>query len=118
MGLWGMMFINYLQHVHGDPWSDYNQSRNFVGPVANWLVFSSGYHTAHHEKPGAHWSTLPKHHAALAGMIHPDLNQPSIAGFVLKSYVLGPLVPRIPCTETRSRLGARDGRDSRAWKLA
>ncbi len=24
----------------------------------------------------------------------------------------------IPCTETRSRLGARDGRDSRAWKLA
>jgi len=89
MGLWGMMFINYIQHVHCDPSSKYNHSRNFVGGAANWLVFNSGYHTAHHEKAGAHWSTLPELHATLADQIDPELNQPSIAGYLLRSYVLG-----------------------------
>ncbi len=94
MGLWGMMFINYIQHVHCDPSSRYDQSRNFVGPVANWLVFNSGYHTAHHEKPGAHWSTLPELHRAIAEQINPELNQGSIAGYLLRTYLLGPFSPR------------------------
>jgi fatty acid desaturase len=94
MGLWGMMFINYIQHVHCDPSSTYNQSRNFVGPAANWLVFNSGYHTAHHEKAGAHWSTLQEIHATLADKIDPELNQPSISGYLLKTYVLGKVSAR------------------------
>lgn len=94
MGLWGMMFINYIQHVHCDPSSRYDHSRNFVSPVANWLVFNSGYHTAHHERPGAHWSTLPELHAAIAASIHPELNQRSIAAYLLRTYVLGPFMPR------------------------
>ena len=89
MGLWGMMFINYIQHVHCDPSSDYDHSRNFVGPVANWLVFNSGYHTAHHEVAGAHWSTLPDLHQSIAGKIDPELNQPSVAGYLFKAYALG-----------------------------
>ncbi len=95
MGLWGMMAINYIQHVHCDPQSAYDHSRNFVGGVANWLVFNSGYHTAHHEKAGAHWSTLPALHATIAERIHPELNQPSIVGYVVKAYFLGPLFPRL-----------------------
>jgi fatty acid desaturase len=94
MGLWGMMFINYIQHVHCDPSSRWDHSRNFVGPIANWLVFNSGYHTAHHEKAGAHWSTLPAIHASIAANIHPDLNQPSIAGYLFRTYVLGAFGPR------------------------
>jgi fatty acid desaturase len=94
MGLWGMMFINYIQHIHCDPYSKYDQSRNFVGPVANWLVFNSGYHSAHHEKAGAHWSTLPAIHATFADKIHPDLNQPSISGYLFRTYVLGRFIPR------------------------
>lgn len=93
MGLWGMMAINYIQHVHCDPSSEYDHSRNFVGGFANWLVFNSGYHTAHHERAGAHWSTLPALHATIASKIHPDLNQPSIVGYVVKSYLLGPILP-------------------------
>ena len=27
---WSMIFINYIQHVHTDPWSEHNHSRNFV----------------------------------------------------------------------------------------
>ena len=30
---WSMIFINYIQHVHADPWSEHNHSRNFVGKV-------------------------------------------------------------------------------------
>lgn len=94
MGLWGMMFINYIQHIHCDPSSRYDHSRNFTGRVANWLVFNSGYHTAHHERAGAHWSTLPALHASIAAKIHPELNQRSIALYLLRTYGLGPWMPR------------------------
>ena len=49
---WSMIFINYIQHVHCDPWSEHNHSRNFVSKLGNWLVFNNGYHTAHHESAG------------------------------------------------------------------
>jgi fatty acid desaturase len=94
MALWGMMFINYIQHILCDPSSAYDHSRNFVGPLANWLVFNSGYHTAHHEKAGAHWSTLPALHATMADKIDPELNQPSISGYLVRTYLLGLLSPR------------------------
>jgi beta-carotene hydroxylase len=89
MGLWGMIFINFIQHVHCDPWSARNHSRNFVGRLENWLVFNSGLHTAHHENPGAHWSRLPALHDRIASEIHPELRQPSIIGFCVKTYLLG-----------------------------
>jgi len=94
MGLWGMMFINYVQHVHCDPWSAHDHSRNFVGPIGNWLVFQSGLHAAHHEQPGAHWSQLPDLFERIASDIHPELRQPSVFGFCLRAYVLGAFWPR------------------------
>jgi beta-carotene hydroxylase len=91
---WSMIFINYIQHVHTDPWSEHNHSRNFCSPLGNWLVFNNGYHAAHHESPGLHWSKLAEAHAKIAGSIHPDLNQPSIFGFCLRAYLLGALSER------------------------
>lgn len=87
--LWSMMFINYVQHVHCDPWSKHDHSRNFVSRLGNWLVFNNGFHTAHHEHAGAHWTTLPALHARIAAQIHPALKQSSILGFCLRTYVLG-----------------------------
>ena len=78
-----MIFINYIQHVHADPWSEHNHSRNFVSKLGNWLVFNNGYHTAHHESAGLHWSKLPEAHAKIAHLIDPALNQQSIFGFCL-----------------------------------
>jgi beta-carotene hydroxylase len=86
---WSMIFINYIQHVHSDPWSEHNHSRNFVSKLGNWLVFNNGYHTAHHESPGLHWSKLPQAHAKIAHLIHPDLNQSSIFGFCIHAYLFG-----------------------------
>ncbi len=96
---WSMIFINYIQHVHADPWSEHNHSRNFVSPAANWLVFNNGYHTAHHESAGLHWSKLPAAHAKIAHLIDPALNQPSILGFCLRSYLLGALNERFRTTQ-------------------
>jgi fatty acid desaturase len=93
-GLWGMMFMNFIQHVHCDPWSEHNHSRNFVSRLGNFLVFNNGFHTAHHEHPGAHWSRLPALHAGISHEIHPDLCQPSVFGFCMRSYALGALWPR------------------------
>ena len=86
---WSMIFINYIQHVHADPWSEYNHSRNFVGKASNWLVFNNGFHTAHHESAGLHWSKLPEAHAKIAHLVDPELQQASIIAFSLRSYLLG-----------------------------
>ena len=92
--LWSMMFINYIQHVHCDPWSAHDHSRNFVSRLGNFLVFNSGLHAAHHENPGAHWSTLQEHHAKIAANIASELKQASIWGFCLRSYLLGAVSKR------------------------
>jgi fatty acid desaturase len=96
-----MMFTNYVQHVHCDPDSPDNHSRNFVSPWVNWLVFDAGYHTVHHEHPGTHWSKYAALHRARAAAIDPSLDEHSIVGFCIKNYVLGPFMPRL-CTRDLS----------------
>jgi beta-carotene hydroxylase len=86
---WSMFFINYIQHVHTDPWSEHDHSRNFVSKFGNFMVFNNGFHTAHHESAGLHWSKLAAAHAKIAHRIHPELNQQSIFGFCIKAYLFG-----------------------------
>ena len=91
--LWTIMFFNYIQHVHTDPWSEHNHSRTFTGPVLNFFLFNNGFHTAHHETPGANWSALPALHAKVASQIHPELCQKDFAAWCVRSYLLAPLFP-------------------------
>jgi len=93
--LWTIMFFNYVQHVHTDPWSDHDHSRSFVGAPLNFLLFNNGLHSAHHEMAGAHWSTLPALHAKLRPLIAPQLNEPSLPLFCLKNYLLAPFFPSL-----------------------
>ncbi len=95
VSLWTIMTFNSGQHVHTDPWSKLNHSRNFVGWPLNFLLFNNGLHTAHHEKAGLHWSQLPELHAKLAPEIHPDLLQKNLWVFWFKNYVLSPFFPRL-----------------------
>jgi hypothetical protein len=88
------MFFNYIQHVHADPWSEHDHSRSFDGKLINFLLFNNGLHSAHHETPGAHWSTLTEVHAKLAPDINPELNQSSFFGWCFQVYVLAPLFPQ------------------------
>lgn len=95
VSLWTIMTFNYDQHVHTDPWSKYNHSRNFVGKTLNFLLFNNGLHTAHHEKAGLHWSQLPQLHGELAPHIDPALKQRSLWWYWFKQYVLTPFVPSL-----------------------
>jgi fatty acid desaturase len=92
--LWTIMLFNYIQHVHTDPWSRHNHSRSFTGKALNFLLFNNGFHAAHHETPGAHWSTLPALHQKIASEIAPELQLRSFASWLLKSYLLGIFEPR------------------------
>lgn len=92
--LWTIMLFNYIQHVHTDPWSEHNHSRSFTGKLVNFLLFNNGLHTAHHEMPGAHWSTLPAAHARIEADIHPDLKPRSFFAWCFRTYVLALFSPR------------------------
>jgi fatty acid desaturase len=93
--LWTVHLFNYEQHVHTDPWSEYNHSRNFVSPVLNFLLFNNGYHTAHHEDAGLHWSALPKLDARLAPHMDPALREGSVWWYWFRQYLLSPLIPAL-----------------------
>ncbi len=72
-----------LQHDGCAPGTVLGESRNFIGPLGNWLFFNNGFHSAHHQQPGAHWSTLPARHALLrANLPGADLEQPSILAYL------------------------------------
>jgi beta-carotene hydroxylase len=92
--LWTIMLFNYIQHVHTDPWSAHNHSRSFTSKLLNYLLFNNGYHAAHHENAGAHWSRLPGLFAEIESHIHPDLRPRSFWWFCLRSYVLALVMPR------------------------
>ncbi len=96
VALFVIMLFNYIQHVHADEESDYNHSRNFVSGFTNFMMFNNGYHTAHHNKASIHWSQLGAAHKLIAGRIEPHLNQPTILGYLFKTYILMPMrmVPR------------------------
>ncbi len=87
--LYTIIYFNYIQHVHCDPFSKWNHSRSFTGAFTNWLLFNNGFHTVHHIKAGMHWSLAPAAHAEIAANIDPALNQRSLLVWMFKSYVLG-----------------------------
>jgi fatty acid desaturase len=86
-GQWGILAINHIQHDGCDPDSAYNHSRNFVGGWLNWWVFNNGYHTAHHLRPGLHWSELPRYHAEIRCQIDPALECRSFLWTVVQFYI-------------------------------
>jgi fatty acid desaturase len=85
---WGIVTVNLLQHDGCDETHPVNHSRNFVGRLFNFITFNNGFHGAHHEKPGLHWSLLPEYHAShLAPTIHPALDQSSLGVYFFKTYI-------------------------------
>lgn len=81
--------INLLQHDACEPGSEAAHSRDFTGRFINFVFFNGGYHTAHHNRPGLHWSRLPEeHHRLFGGRVRPDLETPSLLGYVVREYLL------------------------------
>lgn len=69
-------WATYEHHAGFHPTSHYDASFNNTNPVYNWMTCNLGLHTAHHLRPGVHWSLLPEVHAEIldripANQIHP-----------------------------------------------
>lgn len=92
--LWTIMFFNYIQHVHTDPWSEHDHSRSFTGRLINFFLFNNGLHAVHHETPGLHWSLLPEAHAKIEAAMDPALKPVSFFAWCFRSYVVAPFLPR------------------------
>ena len=97
--LWTIMLFNYCQHVHTDPWSAHNHSRNFESKLLNYLLFGNGYHTVHHEQPSLHWADAEAEHRALRTQIDPRLCERSMWWFFVRQYALAPFFPQLGTTQ-------------------
>jgi fatty acid desaturase len=62
-------YATYKHHSGLDTTDPYAASRNIVDPIFNLFTGNLGFHTAHHLKPGVHWSRLPALHRELAPRI-------------------------------------------------
>lgn len=65
--------IGWQHHAGLDGDDHLNASRNEAGRLYNLLTFNSGYHTAHHVKPGLHWTELPRLHDEIRERIPAEL---------------------------------------------
>ncbi len=90
--LWGARWflrVNLIQHDACDIDSKIDHARNFGGKLLNWFSVNAGYHTAHHNKPGLHWTELPANHAKdIAPTMNPQLMQTSLLVYLARTYVL------------------------------
>jgi fatty acid desaturase len=88
ISLFSVLIFNYVQHVHADEESQWNHSRNFTG-FLNFMLFNNGYHTAHHEIAGLHWSQVPEEHKKIEHLIDDSLKERSFWWFIFRNYTLG-----------------------------
>ncbi len=55
-----LILINFALHDGCEYDSENNHSLTFTTKIGNYFLLNNGYHLAHHEKPGMHWSQLPE----------------------------------------------------------
>ncbi|MFK7897944.1 MAG: fatty acid desaturase [Myxococcota bacterium] len=66
-------FSTYAHHAGLHPTSHLDASMNNTSAAYNFLTCNLGYHTAHHKRPGVHWSLLPKLHEEIKDQIPPEM---------------------------------------------
>jgi fatty acid desaturase len=65
-------WATYEHHAGQPTTSHYEATVNRIHPLFNALSWNLGYHTAHHLRPGVHWSELPALHREIESRIPED----------------------------------------------
>jgi beta-carotene hydroxylase len=73
LAIFNVARLGYDQHAGLELDDHLSASRNIESRLYNLVTFNSGYHTAHHVKPGLHWSRLPAFHRQLRDRIPAEL---------------------------------------------
>lgn len=72
-----MLFIlvdtTYNHHAGLDSQDAYKATYNILSPAYNICSWNLGFHTAHHLRPGLHWTNLPKFHDRISQKIPAEL---------------------------------------------
>ncbi len=98
----------YWQHAGLASDEPLRASRSVLDRGYNLRTLNLGYHTAHHLRPGLHWSRLPDLHAAISGMVPPELvDRPASVGARIESVMLAGEPIRDPGDEETERRGRR-----------
>ena len=74
--VWSVLMLvdnTYDHHVGLDTSDQFHATKNLLDPLYNICSWNLGYHTAHHMKPGLHWSGLPELHASIGPKIPDEL---------------------------------------------
>lgn len=84
-----LFLINLVQHDGLEAESGVNRCRNFTGKLINSVLFHNGFHSAHHLRPGLHWSELPHfHQEKVEPGLKPELSCASLSGFIVARYLV------------------------------
>jgi len=106
---WGIVTMNLLQHDGTDMELPHRHSRNFVGPIVNWLSFNNGFHAVHHAHPNLHWSRAPAAHERLSAPHVPaELIESSLLAYVVRAYVYPGQRKRYDGAPVPVRIAGRD----------
>jgi fatty acid desaturase len=67
--LFHTIWATYEHHAGCRGTNHLDASYNRESRLYNWLTGNLGLHTAHHQRPGLHWSLLPELHATIRNQI-------------------------------------------------
>jgi fatty acid desaturase len=73
--LFGTAYATWAHHSNRPTDNHFVACNNILQPFYNVLTGNLGYHTAHHYKPGVHWSQLKALHDEIEGKIPADAYQ-------------------------------------------
>jgi fatty acid desaturase len=77
ISIFGTVYATHCHHAGKKTDSHFVACNNIIHGVYNIATGNLGYHTAHHHRPGVHWSRLPALHAEIEDKIPADCYVPA-----------------------------------------